>query len=165
MRFAHTDLQVPDFSDYRRSSVQKPTASNKKSAEERKSFTYMVVGSMWFLLFNYFVLWFLLFFLFVYILIGSVVGTAYAAKSVVSQFISSMSATADVLALAKIEVKLGDIPEGKSVTFKWRGKPLFIRHRTGEEISTEQGVAPSSLRDPQADSVRLLFLYFKKLFN
>lgn len=53
MRFAHTDLQVPDFSDYRRSSVQKPTASNKKSAEERKSFTYMVVGSMWFLLFDF----------------------------------------------------------------------------------------------------------------
>lgn len=45
MRFAHTDFQVPDFSDYRRSSVQKPTSSNKKSAEERKSFTYMVVGS------------------------------------------------------------------------------------------------------------------------
>jgi len=47
----------------------------------------------------------------------------------VGEFVSSMSATADVLALAKIEVKLGDIPEGKSVTFKWRGKPLFIRHR------------------------------------
>jgi ubiquinol-cytochrome c reductase iron-sulfur subunit len=47
----------------------------------------------------------------------------------VGEFVSSMSATADVLALAKIEVKLADIPEGKSVTFKWRGKPLFIRHR------------------------------------
>ena len=45
------------------------------------------------------------------------------------EFVGSMSASADVLALAKIEVKLGDIPEGKSVTFKWRGKPLFIRHR------------------------------------
>lgn len=54
---------------------------------------------------------------------------AYAAKSVVTQFVSSMAAAADVLALAKIEVKLSDIPEGKSVTFKWRGKPLFIRHR------------------------------------
>jgi len=40
-----------------------------------------------------------------------------------------MSASADVLALAKIEIKLADIPEGKNVTFKWRGKPLFIRHR------------------------------------
>lgn len=78
---------------------------------------------------------------------------AYGAKAVVTQFISSMSASADVLAMAKIEVKLGDIPEGKSVTFKWRGKPLFIRHRTAEEIATEQGVAPSALRDPQTDQV------------
>jgi Rieske Fe-S protein len=59
---------------------------------------------------------------------GAVVGT-YAAKTLVGEFVSSMSASADVLALAKIEVKLTDIPEGKSVTFKWRGKPLFIRHR------------------------------------
>lgn len=72
-----------------------------------------------------------------------------------------MAASADVLALAKIEVKLSDIPEGKSVTFKWRGKPLFIRHRTAAEISAEQAVAPSSLRDPQTDSVRLLFFIFK----
>ena len=53
----------------------------------------------------------------------------YTAKSMVTQFISSMSASADVLALAKIEIKLDDIPEGKSVTFKWRGKPLFVKHR------------------------------------
>lgn len=59
---------------------------------------------------------------------------AYAAKSVVTQFVSSMSAAADVLALAKIEIKLSDIPEGKSVTFKWRGKPLFIRHRSDSYV-------------------------------
>lgn len=59
---------------------------------------------------------------------GSVAGV-YAAKAVVTQFVSSMAAAADVLALAKIEIKLNEIPEGKSVTFKWRGKPLFIRHR------------------------------------
>lgn len=61
--------------------------------------------------------------------VGTAVVGAYAAKSVVTQFITSMAASADVLALAKIEVKLAEIPEGKSVTFKWRGKPLFIRHR------------------------------------
>lgn len=65
-----------------------------------------------------------------------------------------MSASADVLALAKIEIKLGDIPEGKNVTFKWRGKPLFIRHRTPEEIATEQSVALATLRDPQHDNER-----------
>jgi len=66
-----------------------------------------------------------------------------------------MSASADVLALAKIEVKLGSIPEGKSVTFKWRGKPLFIRHRTAEEIEREQAVDPTTLRHPQTDSERV----------
>ena len=40
-----------------------------------------------------------------------------------------MSASSDVLALAKIEIDLNTIPLGKSVTFKWRGKPLFLRHR------------------------------------
>ena len=40
-----------------------------------------------------------------------------------------MNASADVLALAKIEIKLDEIPEGKNMTFKWRGKPLMIRHR------------------------------------
>ena len=54
---------------------------------------------------------------------------AYSAKTIVTQLISSLSASADVLALAQIEVKLGDIPEGKNVTLKWRGKPLFVRHR------------------------------------
>lgn len=44
--------------------------------------------------------------------------------------LSTMSASADVLAMAKIEVKLDSIPEGKSVVFKWRGKPLFVRHRS-----------------------------------
>jgi ubiquinol-cytochrome c reductase iron-sulfur subunit len=40
-----------------------------------------------------------------------------------------MSASKDVLAMAKIEVNLNDIPVGKCVTVKWRGKPLFLRHR------------------------------------
>lgn len=88
-------------------------------------------------------------------ILGGAVATAYAAKSVVTHFISSMSASADVLALAKIEVKLSEIPEGKSVTFKWRGKPLFIKHRTGDEISIEQGVPVGSLRDPQHDNERV----------
>ena len=51
--------------------------------------------------------------------------------------------------MAQIEVKLSDIPEGKNMTFKWRGKPLFIRHRTAEEIEVENAVDPASLRDPQ----------------
>lgn len=65
-----------------------------------------------------------------------------------------MSASADVLALARIEIKLADIPEGRSVTFKWRGKPLFVRHRTAEEIAVAQAVPVNTLRDPEEDSKR-----------
>lgn len=41
-----------------------------------------------------------------------------------------MSASADVLALASLEVELDKIPEGTCTTVKWRGKPVFVRHRT-----------------------------------
>lgn len=128
VRFAHTDIQVPDFNDYRRDSTKRAN-SKAQSAEERKAFSYALVGA-------------------------TTVTTAYAAKTLVNDFIGSMSASADVLALAKIEIKLDEIPEGKSVTFKWRGKPLFIRHRTEEEIATEASVNLAELRDPQHDSER-----------
>merc|ERR1712013_742431 len=75
---------------------------------------------------------------------GLGLGGAYAAKSLVSHFVLSWSASQDVLALAKIEVKLGDIPEGKNMTFKWRGKPLFIRHRTAQEIADVAAVDPAN---------------------
>jgi len=41
------------------------------------------------------------------------------------------------------------------MTFKWRGKPLFIRHRTAQEIETEAAVDPATLRDPQTDTERV----------
>ena len=41
------------------------------------------------------------------------------------------------------------------MTFKWRGKPLFIRHRTASEIEAETSIDPATLRDPQADSERV----------
>lgn len=56
--------------------------------------------------------------------------------------------------MAKVEIKLSDIPEGKNVTVKWRSKPLFVRHRTQAEIEKEQSVDLTTLRDPQADDAR-----------
>lgn len=89
-----------------------------------------------------------------------VVGTfgmvsAAAAKATVQDFLASMSASADVLALAKVEVNLAAIPEGRNVIIKWRGKPVFIRHRTSHEIEEANQVDMSSLRDPQTDSDRV----------
>jgi len=130
VRYAHTDIKIPDFSDYRRPDVLDPNKSSQGSSESRRVFSYIVTGST------------------------AVVGV-YTAKTVVTQFISSMSASADVLALSKIEIKLTDIPEGKNMTFKWRGKPLFVRHRTEKEIETEAGVDMGELRDPQHDKDRV----------
>ena len=44
---------------------------------------------------------------------------------------------------------------GKNVVFKWRGKPLFVRHRSAEEVENERSVDVSSLRDPEHDADRV----------
>ncbi|WWC73559.1 ubiquinol-cytochrome c reductase, iron-sulfur subunit [Kwoniella pini CBS 10737] len=75
-------------------------------------------------------------------------------KSTVSDILSNMAASADVLALAKIEVEMGAIPEGKNLIVKWRGKPVFIRHRTSDEIDEANAVDVKSLRDPENDADR-----------
>ena len=82
------------------------------------------------------------------------VPATYATKALVQDLAQNWSASADVLALAKIEVDLTLVPEGRNVTFKWRGKPLFVRHRTPDEITREQAVTPAALRDPQLDTDR-----------
>jgi len=91
-----------------------------------------------------------------YFMIGSMgVLSASVAKSSVTEFLGSMSASADVLALAKVEVELASIPEGKNAIIKWRGKPVFIRHRTQDEIDEARQVEVKSLRDPQSDEARV----------
>lgn len=66
-----------------------------------------------------------------------------------------MTATADVLAMAKVEVNLAAIPLGKNVVVKWQGKPVFIRHRTPHEIQEANSVDMSVLKDPQTDADRV----------
>lgn len=90
-----------------------------------------------------------------YFMIGSLgLLSASMAKASVTNFLSSMSASADVLALAKVEVGIGAIPEGKNVIIKWRGKPVFIRHRTADEIEEARSIDIKSLRDPESDEAR-----------
>jgi len=88
-------------------------------------------------------------------MVGSLgVLSASVAKSTVTEFLSTLAASADVLALAKVEVDLADIPEGKNVIIKWRGKPVFIRHRTPDEIEEARQTDWKNLRDPQSDEIR-----------
>ncbi|MEQ8321943.1 MAG: ubiquinol-cytochrome c reductase iron-sulfur subunit [Rhodospirillales bacterium] len=78
-------------------------------------------------------------------------GTALA----VWPFIDQMNPAADTLALASTEVDISQIEVGQSITVIWRGKPVFIRHRTPEEISAAETVNLAELPDPQADTARV----------
>ena len=69
--------------------------------------------------------------------------------------LNSLSPARDTLALATIEVDLSDIPEGSSKTVMWRGKPVFIRHRTPEQIKAAESVNLQSLIDKQTDEERV----------
>ena len=65
-----------------------------------------------------------------------------------------LQATKDVLAMASLEVDLNKIEPGQTITVKWRGKPVFIKRRTEEDIEYARDVDLSSLRDPQTDEER-----------
>jgi len=90
-------------------------------------------------------------FLFVSTAAVGAVGTAIA----VWPFIDQMNPAADTLALSTTEVNLEPIEEGQSITVVWRGKPVFIRHRTAAEISAAEEVKPVDLVDPQTDADRV----------
>lgn len=85
----------------------------------------------------------------------------YSAKYTVRSLCEYMGAARDALSMGTIEVKLGDIPEGKSVTFTWRGKPLFVRHRVDSEIAKENAVPMGELRDPQTDAVSVFICHWQ----
>ena len=70
-------------------------------------------------------------------------------------FLKSMNPAEDTLALGSIEVDLSDISIGQSITVKWRGRPVFIRRRTQEEIVEANSVDVASLRDPMEDKDRV----------
>ena len=78
------------------------------------------------------------------------------AGAVAWPFIDSLNPSADVLALASIEVDLSPIEVGQAISVMWRGKPVFIRHRTEAEIEEARSVDVSQLRDPQTDEERVI---------
>ncbi len=71
------------------------------------------------------------------------------------KFLHSISASAEVLALATIEVDVSKIDPGKTITITWRGKPVFIKHRTAQEIEDIKATPMSDLKDPQPDEQRV----------
>jgi len=79
------------------------------------------------------------------------IGTA----SFIWPFLKSMNPAEDTLALGSTEVNIADIEEGQGITVKWRGKPVFIRKRTQEEISEAKAVKLEDLKDPAIDDDRV----------
>ncbi len=69
--------------------------------------------------------------------------------------IDAMNPAADVLAMASVEVDLAPIELGQRVTVKWRGRPVFIDHRTPEQIARARADDSADLKDPEPDSVRV----------
>lgn len=90
---------------------------------------------------------------FLYVATGAFAAVGGAAA--VWPLIDQMNPDASVLALASIEVDIGSVPVGQEITVKWRGKPVFIRHRTEAEIKAAEDVPLAELPDPQPDDARV----------
>ncbi len=80
---------------------------------------------------------------------------AVGVVAVAVPFINSMNPSADVLALSTTEVDLKPVAVGQAITVVWRGHPVFVRHRTPQEIEAAQKVPLADLPDPQPDDKRV----------
>ena len=105
----------------------KTAASNAKDGETRRDFLYLTAGAF-----------------------GAVGAGIFAWP-----FIDSLNPAADTLALSTTEVNLAPIEVGQSVTVMWRGKPVFIRHRTKKEIEVAREDDGANLRDRETDEERV----------
>ena len=68
--------------------------------------------------------------------------------------IDQMNPDASVKALASTEVDISGVERGQSITVLWRGKPVFIRRRTDEEIAKAKEVNLEELKHPEKDEDR-----------
>ncbi|PHS75443.1 MAG: ubiquinol-cytochrome c reductase iron-sulfur subunit [Rhodospirillaceae bacterium] len=80
---------------------------------------------------------------------------AVGAAAAAWPFIDSINPAADVLAVSSTEVDLSSIAVGEGLGVLWRGKPIFIKHRTAEEIKQAQDDDTAEMIDPQTDAARV----------
>ena len=89
-----------------------------------------------------------------FIHVASVSAAALGVAAVAWPLVHQMNPAADTLALSTTEFDISGVQEGMSVTIVWRGKPVFVRHRTKAEIQEAAEVDLADLPDPQTDSDR-----------
>ncbi|VDN02213.1 unnamed protein product [Thelazia callipaeda] len=131
-RLSHTDITFPKYDSKERS---KATVDSTKAARETEDYRRATAQGLLF----------------------GVSGAAYLfmATKFVQSLTTFKSMPADQLAMANTEIDLTEIPEGQCKTYTWRGKPLFVSHRTQEDIQKAKDTKLSELRDPQTDDARV----------
>jgi len=132
-RLAHTDKHFPDLAYYRNKAVAAPAADFMDAQLEEKELKKA----------HY------------YTLNAALASSAvWMAANFVVQAVNVLNPSNDILALATVELELDNMEVGQSGVFVWRGKPIFVKHRTPEDIKREGAVNVGELRDPQADKDR-----------
>ncbi|MCB1549875.1 MAG: ubiquinol-cytochrome c reductase iron-sulfur subunit [Hyphomicrobiaceae bacterium] len=85
-----------------------------------------------------------------FLVIAATAFSAVGAAASLWPLVQQMNPDASALALASIEVDLSQVQPGQAITVMWRGKPVFIRNRTKEEVDRAKAVKIDSLLDPIA---------------
>ena len=89
---------------------------------------------------------------FLYVASGAFVGVG--ALATLWPLIEQMAPDSAALAMGTTEVDLSKVAVGQGITVTWRGKPVFIRHRTEQDIQAARSVNVDTLPDPEADTAR-----------
>ena len=91
---------------------------------------------------------------FIYIATGAVAAAGVA--SLAWPLVAQMGKAADTLAAGSIEIDVSKIALGQQLKVLWRGKPVFVRHRTAKEIAEAEATNIAECPDPQTDDERLV---------
>ena len=90
-----------------------------------------------------------------FIHIAAIAAAAGGVAAIAWPFVDQMNPSADTLALSSIEYDLSKVPLGQQVVVLFRKQPLFVRHRTPQEIAAAVADDHADLRDPAADASRV----------
>lgn len=91
-----------------------------------------------------------------FIFIATGAAAAAGAAGLAWPLLSQMGKAADTLAAGSIEIDLSAVSEGQQLKVLWRGKPVFVRHRTPAEIAEAESTNVENCPDPQTDAERLV---------
>ena len=80
---------------------------------------------------------------------------AVGAGATIWPIVTQMNPDSSVKALSSIEVDISKIEKGKEITVMWRGKPVFIKRRTPEEVKSAESINIKDLKHPEDDKIRV----------